>query len=268
MPVSDDFLTAGLKITGHFEDASDPLAAVSGNFDQQGISLGVLQWNIGSNSLQPIVRYLGKAAVTSTMPKFGEDLWQACNSTVAEGLAIIRAWQPHDTLPPDCFAELKAFVRSPPFQTRQLTVARNVGNTAWNTATDWASKRGIGEVSKRDFCWFYDVYTQNGGLKSITVKNVNDFIANQGPESAEHLICAWLAARQDDNRGAIDSRKNASLWRDAVDRNTVFLFVASYLRTQLANRLWQSDVMNRKGTIALGTGWVHGEKHDLTPITG
>ena len=30
MPVSDDFLTAGLKITGHFEDSDDPLAAVSG----------------------------------------------------------------------------------------------------------------------------------------------------------------------------------------------------------------------------------------------
>jgi hypothetical protein len=69
MPVSDDFLTAGLKITGHFEDSDDPLAAVSGNFDAQGISLGVLQWNIGSNSLQPIVRFLGKASVTSTMPK-------------------------------------------------------------------------------------------------------------------------------------------------------------------------------------------------------
>ena len=37
MPVSDDFLTAGLKITGHFEDSADPLAAVSGNFDGQGL---------------------------------------------------------------------------------------------------------------------------------------------------------------------------------------------------------------------------------------
>jgi hypothetical protein len=268
MPVSDDFLTAGLKITGHFEDSADPLAAVSGNFDGQGISLGVLQWNIGSNSLQPIVRYLGKAAVISTMPNFGQDLWNACNTTITEGLSIVRAWQPNNKLPDACYDELKKFVRDNPFQTRQLTVARTVGNTAWNTAGDWAAKRGVNAVSKRDFCWFYDIYTQNGGLKSLTVKNVNDFIANHGANSAESLICDWLAARQDDNHGAIDSRKNASLWRDGVGDGSLFLFVASYLRIQQSNKLWQSDAMNRKGTIVVGTGWVHGEQQNLTPITG
>jgi hypothetical protein len=30
--------------------------------------------------------------------------------------------------------------------------------------------------------------------------------------------------------------------------------------------MWRTDVMNRKGTIALGEGWVHGEKHDLRLI--
>jgi hypothetical protein len=268
VPVSDEFLTAGLKITGHFEDADDPLAAVSGNFDAQGISLGVLQWNIGSNSLQPIVRAIGKTATTTPMPNYGADLWRACNSTVAQGLAIVRAWQPNNKLPKACYRELKAFVRDAPFQTRQMDVARKVGNTAWNTALDWAEKRGRPDVSKREFCWFYDIYTQNGSLKSLTVKKVRDFIANHGAESADDLICDWLAARSDDARGAIDSRKNAKLWRGAVPDDDLFLFVASYLRIQESNPLWQSDAMNRKGTIALGSGWAHKEKHDLTPITG
>jgi hypothetical protein len=268
MPVSDEFLTAGLKITGHFEDADDPLAAVSGNFDAQGISLGVLQWNIGSNSLQPIVRYLGKAAATSTMPQYGADLWKACNTTVAEGLAIVRAWQPNNKLPKSCFNELKAFVRADPFQKRQMDVARSVGNTAWNTASNWSEKRERDHVSKREFCWFYDVFTQNGSMKSLTVSKVQDFIANHGAAGADHLICDWLAARNDDNRGARDSRKNANLWRDAVADEDLFLFVASFLRIHEANPLWQSDAMNRKGTIALTTGWVHKEKHDLTPISG
>jgi hypothetical protein len=268
MPVSDDFLTAGLKITGHFEDSDDPLAAVSGNFDQMGISLGVLQWNIGSNSLQPIVRTLGKTAVTSMMPRFGDDLWRACNTTVAEGLAIVRAWQPSNKLPKAVFNELKAYVKSSPFQDQQLKVARKVGNTAWDTAVDWAGKQGRSTATKREFCWFYDVFTQNGGMRSVTPKRVQDFIDNHGADSVDDLICNWLAARTDDGRGAIDSRKDAKLWRDAVQEPRLFLFVASFLRTAEANPLWQSDVMNRKGTIALGVGWVHKEKHDLTPITG
>lgn len=268
MPVSDDFLTAGLKITGHFEDSADPLGAVSGNFDGMGISLGVLQWNIGSNSLQPIIRVVGKAAATSTMPTYGEDLWKAGNSTVADGLAIVRAWQPNNKLPKACFNELKSYVRSPPFQARQMVVARNVGNTAWSTAQDWAAKRGNANVSKKEFCWFFDIFTQNGGLKTLTPKQVQAYLDNHGASSADHLICDWLDARTDDTRGAKDSRKNGTLWRDAVADDDMFLFVASFLRIQLSNPLWQSDAMNRKGTITIRHGWVHGDLHDLTPITG
>jgi hypothetical protein len=268
MPVSDEFLTAGLKITGHFEDSDDPLGAVSGNFDGMGISLGVLQWNIGSNSLQPIVRAIGKAAVTATMPNLGEDLWAACNTTVARGLAIVRAWQPHNKLPKAAFNELKAYVRSQPFQDQQLKSARKVGDSAWATAVDWADKQGRNTATKREFCWFYDVFTQNGGMKTVTPRKVQSYIDNNGAGAADDLICDWLAARTDDDKGAKDSRKNARLWRDAVPAPRLFLFVASFLRTAEANPMWRSDVMNRKGTIAVGVGWVHGEKHDVTPITG
>jgi hypothetical protein len=267
MPVSDDFLTAGLRITGHFEDSVDPLAAVSGNFDAKGISLGVLQWNIGSNSLQPTIKAIGKSAVILTMPNYGGDLWRACNTTVAEGLSIVRAWQPNNKLPKKCSDELKTYVRSAPFQERQSEVARKVGNAAWDTAVSWADKRGSGNVSKREFCWFYDVFTQNGGLKSLTVKKVRDFIANHGAEAADE-ICDWLAARADDDRGAIDSRKNANLWRGNVADSDLVLFVASYLRIQESDPVWQSDAMNRKGAITLGFGRIHKGKHKLSDITG
>lgn len=268
MPVSDEFLTAGLTITGHFEDSTDPLGAVSGNFDKMGISLGVLQWNIGSNSLQPIVRAIGKAAVMAKMPTYGEDLWRACNTTIANGLAIVRAWQPNNKLPKAVKDELKAFVKGAPFQDRQMQVARSVGNTAWNAAVDWAVKQGRQTATKREFCWFYDIFTQNGGLKSVTVKKVQDYISNHGASTADDLICNWLAGRTDDDHGAKDSRRNGKLWRDNVPDDRLFLFVASFLRIAEANPTWQSDAMNRKGTIALGAGFVHGEQNDLKPITG
>src|SRR5258708_18139919 len=195
MPVSDDFLTAGLKITGHFEDSDDQVAAVSGNFDGMGIWLGVWQWNIGSNSRQPIVKTLGKAAVTSTMPRFGEDLWRACNTTVAEGLAIVRAWQPNNKLPRAVFNELKSCVRSQPFQGQQLKAARKVGNTAWATAVDWAQKQGRETATKREVSWFYEVFNQNGGLKSVTPKKVQDYIDNHSAHATHAFISNFLSAR-------------------------------------------------------------------------
>jgi len=268
MPVSDDFLTAGLKITGHFEDSNDPLGAVSGNFDQMGISLGVLQWNIGQGSLQPIVKAIRKSVVTDTMPKYGEDLWRACNTKIAEGLAIVRAWQPNNKLPKAVFRELKAYVQCEPFQRQQLAVARKVGNTAWNTAVAWAQKQGRPEATKKEFCWFYDVYTQNGGLKSVTLETVQNFIANHGTKSVDDLICDWLAAQPPKQPGSVDARKNAKIWRNAVPSKDATLFVASYLRAMLSAAHWRADVLNRKATIALGTGWVHKEEHDLRSITG
>jgi hypothetical protein len=268
MAVPDNYLIAGLSITGHFEDAREPLAGVTGNFDGMGISLGVLQWNIGSNSLQPIVKALGRDVCTSTMPHLGDDLWKACNAPVAQGLAVVRAWQPANALPNSVRDELRAFVKSRQFQDLQLKTAHAVGDQAWNTASDWAQKQGRTSPTKREFCWFYDVFTQNGSLKSVTPATVQAFIDNHGAAQADDLVCDWLAARTDDKPGAVDSRKNAILWRNAVADANLFLFVASFLRTAEANPLWQSDVMNRKGTIAVGTGWVHSGEHDLTPITG
>jgi hypothetical protein len=41
-----------LKISGSFENGAPDYHGVTGNFDGQGISVGVLQWNAGQGSLQ------------------------------------------------------------------------------------------------------------------------------------------------------------------------------------------------------------------------
>jgi hypothetical protein len=92
----------------------------------------------------------------------------------------VRAWQPTNKLPKAVFNELKAFVRCQPFQDQQLKVARKVGNIAWYTAVTWAEKQSRHEATKKEFCWFYDVYTQNGGLKTVTFETVMNFIGNHG----------------------------------------------------------------------------------------
>ena len=85
MPTSlpNDWIETGLKVTGHFEDSEDPLGAVSDDSDGQGISLGVLQWNIGQASLQPLVRAVGQATVVAALPTLG--------TTIAAGPAWLAA---------------------------------------------------------------------------------------------------------------------------------------------------------------------------------
>src|SRR6266705_6917952 len=53
-----------LALTGAFETNHPPpdcFAGLSGDFDGQGISFGVLQWNLGQGSLQPMLRKIIKA---------------------------------------------------------------------------------------------------------------------------------------------------------------------------------------------------------------
>ena len=266
MPLNESWIKTALTITGHFEDSDDPLGGVSGDFDGMGISLGVLQWNIGMGSLQPLVKNTGRAAVIDAMPVYGGELWTACNESISEGLAIVRNWQTGQRLLPAVRAELKAFAHSDAFVDQQIAAAHRTANHAWSTASTWKAEAGQGDPSLKEFCWFFDLTTQNGGLKGVSPADVMQFIAAAGRDRADDLVCNWLEARTKADAGFRDSIKNAQIWRNAVPDANLMLFVASFLRSQKANLPWRADTLNRKGTIALGTGWVHGEMHNLKII--
>jgi len=266
MPLTESWIQAALKVTGNFENSSDPFGGVAGDFDGMGISLGVLQWNIGMGSLQPLVKKVGRAKVVDLMPVYGGELWTACISNIPQGLAIVRSWQNGSHLLEAVRKELKAFTHSDAFVSQQVAAAHAVAERAWATASLWNSETVRSEPTLQDFCWFFDVYTQNGGMKGITPANVHEFIANVGQDRADDLVCDWLRARTPADHGFKDSNKNGTIWRNAVPAVNLMLFVASYLRSQKAILPWRADTLNRKGTIAVGTGWVHGEMHNLRPI--
>src|SRR5258705_11708226 len=111
--LTPEWLKKALEVTGGFETDGNPWAGVSNDFDQMGISCGILQWNIGSGSLQPLVKGCGQTAVQKYMPVHGDELWTACQSAIPQGLTIVRAWQPNNKLKPDVLKELKALFGTP-----------------------------------------------------------------------------------------------------------------------------------------------------------
>jgi hypothetical protein len=57
-----------LSMTGTFETSQKPpecFGVVTGNFDGQGLSAGVLQWNLGQGTLQPILKELKVSSTAS-----------------------------------------------------------------------------------------------------------------------------------------------------------------------------------------------------------
>jgi hypothetical protein len=262
--IPQDWRAAAMKITPSFESQGDPYQAVSGDFDGMGISCGVLQWNIGSNSLQPMVKGAGNPAVMAAMPTLGAKMWQACDGSVAQGLAIVRGWQNGSRLKPAAKAELAAFMGSPAMRAQQDKKIDEVAARALAKADGWARSAGRAGPDKREFVWFFDLTTQNGGLKDITFNHVKQFISVNGKKGAQDVICDFLAGQGGSSGHGKDAKKNADLWRGKASGTKLELLVLSYLRSGKSNPQWRHVVLNRKGSIAMSGGWVNSSKHDFS----
>ena len=117
--------------------------------------------------------------------------------------------------------------------------------------------------SKRSFCWFFDIVTQNGDLKGLTFADVARFLDQNKPDRADDVICDFLDSRTGASGHVQDAKKNAAMWRNKTDDEKLELLVMSYLRSNSANPKWRHVVLNRKGTIAMGRGWVNSGKNDF-----
>jgi len=268
MPLTDAWIGKALTLTGGIETEGDPFRGVSGDFDKMGISCGCLQWNIGSNSLQPLVKPVGLTVVTQNMPTYGSDMWNAVNTDVTSGLAIVRSWQTGAKLKPVALKELGDLMGSPEMRQRQIDRVRQVATSAYAQATTWAGTLGRSAPTLREFCWFFDLLTQNGGLKGLKLSDVQKFINNHGATAVDDAICDFMAARTKADSGYLDSKANATLWRNNIANKDLNLFVLSYLRSLLSRTEYRGLTMNRKGGIAAGAGWINRSKRNLSAITG
>ncbi|HEY0116694.1 MAG TPA: hypothetical protein VGB54_13340 [Allosphingosinicella sp.] len=262
--IPEDWIKSAVAITPGFETAGDPYQGVAGDFDRMGISCGALQWNIGSDSLQPMVRAVGQPVVLRTMPVHGADMWQACTNSVSKGLAIVRGWQSRTKLKAKPAAELRALMGSREMRAQQDKRIQAVAAAAHKQGEKWAQESGDGPQSKRTFCWFFDLVTQNGGLEGLTASKVKAFIAANAPDKADDLICDFLAGVKGNGGHAKDARANAAAWRNKAAGDKLTLLCASYLRSMTSKPEWRHVVINRKATIAMGRGRVNSTDWNLS----
>jgi hypothetical protein len=264
--LTSEWLKTALEITGGFETAGNPWAGISNDFDGQGISCGILQWNIGQGSLQPLVNSCGEVAVKKHMPVYGGQLWTACHQSISKALATVRSWQPNQKLKPDVLKELRTLFGSPEMIDQQMAAAMKVGNDSMDLASRWANELRGGDPQLKEFCLFFDLVTQSGGMKGIWLNNVRAFIAETGRAKVDNAICDWILNRPPNVDHLSDGKKNAALWKNNVADGDVELFTLVYLRCLKSKIRYQVVALNRKATIALTRGWVNGGLVDLPQL--
>lgn len=267
----EDALTIILSFESNSLNIEDGYDKVTGNFDGNGVSLGLLQWNIGTGSLQRLVKKAGQETVLQNMPTYGDEFWKACNSKTDVGLQIVRSWQTNNVVNSGQLKELRSFLKSEKVRSLQYETAINTGKTAMNTAMKWAKDtRQSEKASFKEFVYFLDLYTFNSGLKWLWADDV--FKYKKDVKNAQQEILNWLNTREKPLYSIKDAKANYKEWVVlTLNEEELNLFVLGYLRALISNGdsgKFKADVLNRRGTIAIGTGTVHESHYDFKTIYG
>jgi hypothetical protein len=224
-----------LALTGTFEtsmSAPDCYAGLGGDFDGQGLSFGVAQWNIGQCTLQPLLAEMlsGHEDVMSAV--FGDrldDLRTMLQSPRAVQLAWARGIQDpvrHVVLQP-WKGFFQALGRTPEFQAIQVGQAASIHQAALQLCARF------GVTTERAVALMFDIRVQNYSISAASEAAIReDFAAIPADSAPMDIEVAKL--RSIANRRAEASR-------------------AEYVE----------DVRARKLAIANGAGTVHGVVYDL-----
>lgn len=201
---------------------------LTGNFDDQGMSIGFLQWCTGQGSDFPLFKKMLDNH-HDVMKKAMGDLFDEFIHTLEYGKKDRLSWaisiNEGNKIKKKWAAAFAALCATKEFQQIQMDVA--------GTVLDQARKlcETYGVYSVRALALMFDIKTQNGSINDATHKKILDRFA----------------------------KNNA---KDELSK----LKIIAQTRAEASNPRWVQDVLKRKMTIVNGTGFVHGDNVDLTKL--
>jgi len=224
-----------LALTGSFETGAafpDCFAGLSGDFDGQGISFGVCQWNFGQGSLQPLLKRMLADYPELARTLFHDNLaalTAVLNDSRSAQMTFARSIQHprRKTVNEPWRGMFRSLGRTEEFQ----RIEADAANALYKGARQSCAAYGL--WSERAAALMFDIKVQNGSIKSIVQEQImSDFLtvsSDLAPEEQEVAKLRIIANR----------------------------------RAEAAKARWVEDVRLRKLCIANGGGAVHGIVYDL-----
>jgi hypothetical protein len=224
-----------LALTGAFETGAsvpDCFGGLSGDFDGQGLSLGVLQWNLGQGSLQPLLQQMVDrhrqvledifheqfpiflAMILSPQP---EQMAWARSIQDTRRFQVLEPWR----------GLLKSLCRTPEFQAIQVRHASRIHDHAVELCTQFDL------TTERAVALMFDILVQNGSISLLVKAQIQKDVAQMGK---------------------IDDPLQGEVARMRIIANQ---------RAAACRPEYVEDVRRRKLTIAEGKGTVHDIYYDL-----
>lgn len=261
----------------------------SGNFDDQIISVGAMQWNYGQGSLQKLLRSFKRnwgAQFTSVrdrlMPTYGKLVFsKGClmHTITKQCKDALLANQTNRKLDRSIAHELTRLFESDAMIQIQVDDALRI-----ITSTKTTLLRAFPDQeapSSRQVHWAIDVHVQRGSLfdgEGITevsdLMRVRSKLSDLTDEKIKKKLLAivtWYEGHcnsLDQDGVRWDCDYNVKKWTDLIrsgklDAEQIELLFFTYLKDRTASTkagLYQADAFQRRATIIFGTGSVHGSR--------
>lgn len=246
-----------VKVSGGFENGGGAsYSSVSGNFDGQGLSVGVLQWNAGQGTLQMLLQNIGT--------RMGWDKAQTFFSSDIHHLAVLA---PADAIQfcldhyiangsthvdPGALVKWQTFLAQPESIAAQVEIATN-GPMA--RAEVLVAKFCPNHTDRtRPYAFFFDLVTQSGGMQNKR-GHVDPF---DGVPDVTGVLSYTM----------VTHAQVAAMWTSVTSGDDLakLLLYYAYMRSMLSDPQYVWDALSRRGSIACRTGIVHEAKIDFTMI--
>lgn len=270
----DNAKTIAQKITTIYEGGG-----VTGDFDGQGISIGYLQWNMGSGTLQPMLREMANGA--NTKDKFNtifneivnhklsngkivkipmaEALREVLNRSKSEQLAWAKSINDsnnHITEP--WKSAFKMLIKDPSFNKIEDQFAKPYLNTAIKIMND----ENFGVKTVRGYALAFDIAVQNGSVKASAQKLIKEALSGENNKltNPNHISLTR-------NQKAVIKDLQQKL-QGVNDPETKKLYYTAAAVAISSNDRFVKDVWSRKAAIVSGSGKVHGSQLNLNADAG
>ncbi len=258
-------------------------SGVTGNFDGQIVSVGVLQWNYGQNSLQPLMKAYQNQFATDraydqelarTMPNYGKlvfskgCLTQPITDDCQKNLLALQT--EGGKLQASLKAEFAALFESDSMlqvQTdRFVKLLESVSDDLRRLYPDTTP-------SVRKIKWAIDTKVQQGGFPGdadvIRARAAWDRLDAQKRQAKLHSLISWYQGLSNapDQDGASRVSDNAKVWNERITSNglsdeQIDLLQLTFLKSRTAqgqSGRWQALTFQRRAKIIFGVGCVAGE---------
>ncbi|WP_457621446.1 peptidoglycan-binding domain-containing protein [Persephonella sp.] len=226
-----DLLFRCLALTGTFETGKgfpDCFAGITGDFDGQGISFGVLQWNFGQGSLQPLLRDMienHRDVISGIFNEYFPLLETVILSENKEDEMVFARLIQHPVkhfIYEPWRGMFKTLGRTEEFQEIQMRYSQDLFNEAVEMVEEYRL------WSERAVALMFDIKVQNGSIGRIT---------------KEQIFLDFEGIKEDLSEEEKEIKK---------------MEIIANRRAEASNPRWIEDVRSRKLCIARGYGVVHG----------